>query len=100
MSPSHVQTLTSGQLRRSVQLRHSQSGTVSSIVDLSAAQNGSSYQRTNGGAGVCDVKSEPVNDPLIFPGLYSPSGFDLMGILVSNALPCSFVMHHELQVRE
>lgn len=26
--------------------------------------------------------NEPVQDPLIYPGLYSPSGFDLMGILV------------------
>jgi hypothetical protein len=26
---------------------------------------------------------EPVQDPLIYTGLYSPSGFDMMGILVS-----------------
>jgi hypothetical protein len=25
---------------------------------------------------------EPVHDPLIYPDLYSPSGFDMMGILV------------------
>lgn len=30
------------------------------------------------------VRGEPVQDPLIYPGLYSPSGFDMMGILVSH----------------
>jgi len=30
-----------------------------------------------------DIANQPVQDPLIYPGLYSPSGFDMMGILVS-----------------
>ena len=28
------------------------------------------------------IENEPVNDPLIYPGLYAPSGIDMMGILV------------------
>jgi hypothetical protein len=30
--------------------------------------------------------SEMLHDPLIYPGLYSPSGFDMMGILVCQRL--------------
>ena len=32
--------------------------------------------------------SEPVHDPMMYPGLYAPSGFDMMGILVGPSL-CS-----------
>lgn len=51
----------------------------------SSGSSGSSGQWEN------DVKSvtskgefgnEPLQDPLIYPGLYAPSGFDMMGILV------------------
>jgi hypothetical protein len=32
------------------------------------------------------LESESVKDPMIFPGLYAPSGFDIMGILVSGSV--------------
>ena len=32
--------------------------------------------------------AEPVHDPMMYPGLYAPSGFDMMGILVGPS-PCS-----------
>jgi len=32
--------------------------------------------------------AEPVHDPMMYPGLYAPSGFDMMGILVGLS-PCS-----------
>jgi hypothetical protein len=28
------------------------------------------------------IENEPLRDPLIYPGLYAPSGIDMMGILV------------------
>ena len=34
-------------------------------------------------------ESEPLRDPLIYPGLYAPSGFDMMGILVCCL--CGFI---------
>jgi len=30
-------------------------------------------------------ENSPSRDPLIYPGVYAPSGFDMMGILVSGA---------------
>ena len=29
-----------------------------------------------------DIENEPLRDPLIYPGVYAPSGIDMMGILV------------------
>lgn len=45
-----------------------------------------------GGAGSQMVESQPVQDPMIYPGLYAPSGFDIMDILVCKVFffPFSF----------
>ena len=52
---------------------------VSSAQDVAPTQkDGQSAEATSGE----DVERAPVQDPLIYPGLYSPSGFDMMGILV------------------
>lgn len=29
-----------------------------------------------------ELRDEPLQDPLMYPGIYAPSGFDMLGILV------------------
>ena len=65
-----------GKLRRSLTLRNAQGVTGNSVLDSWSAGRQDVIMR-GGGHG------QPVQDPMIYPGLYAPSGFDMMGILVS-----------------
>jgi hypothetical protein len=70
-------SLSSWQFRRSAEFRNIQGGSGNSAV--ASQSTGSENVTMRGGS----VESQQRQDPLIYPGLYSPSGFDMMGILVS-----------------
>jgi hypothetical protein len=59
---------------------------MSSTADVEPTVNSGQYElgirKTTLGS---SIENEPLNDPLIYPGLYAPSGIDMMGILVCCA---------------
>jgi hypothetical protein len=85
-APSRVRWADSyhrGQLRRVAELRNAQQ-TVSgnSVVGSRDAGSSQEMMMMRGGS-FGTAQQQQRQDPLIYPGLYSPSGFDMMGILVS-----------------
>ncbi|KAG0651590.1 White collar 1 [Hyphodiscus hymeniophilus] len=54
----------------------------SSAPEPALAQNSGQSVELVGEMSGREVENEPLQDPLIYPGLYAPSGFDMMGILV------------------
>ena len=79
-----------GQFRRSLAEQSRQNAVNATQVVTSNQRNGhwgnDAEKNTSGG----EVENEPVLDPMIYPGLYSPSGFDMMDILVSLYLSMSW----------
>lgn len=57
-------------------------GSSSVSPDGEVAQKKQQDQQTAKGP---QMQREPLHDPIMYPGLYSPSGFDMMGILVSGS---------------
>jgi hypothetical protein len=84
-----------GQLRRSLAEQSGQNAGNATQVAASNQRNGhwgdDAEKDILGG----EVEDEPVLDPMIYPGLYSPSGFDMMGILVSLCLSMSWFFSSE-----
>jgi hypothetical protein len=83
-APSRVRWADSsrGQLRRVAELRNAQQ-TVSGNSVVGSGDAGSSQEMMMRGGSSGTAQQQQRQDPLIYPGLYSPSGFDMMGILVS-----------------
>jgi len=52
---------------------------------LEAAASTSSEHASEAGHGA-DIERQRVRDPMIYPGVYAPSGFDMMGILVRASI--------------
>lgn len=93
----HVQTrLIVAKFRRSLAEQNEQDGAVSlTQVCQEVDPGGKSTQydlRTKGNTARSGVENEPLQDPLIYPGVYAPSGFDMMGILVCCVYFCVFLL--------
>jgi hypothetical protein len=73
----HVRLLTLRAQLRSAQQSRQQ--TTAYSFSGGNGQNDSQYSNDSGGQ---VMENEPLQDPLIFPGVYAPSGFNIMDILV------------------
>ncbi len=60
-----------------------------------ASSHGGSSASASGSGNEVDNSAVP-RDPMIYPGLYAPSGFDMMGILVCFSSLTSFSASFEV----
>ena len=93
------------QFRQSLAEQHMQN-TLSSQEVIQGQSNGSSGSSGGGAqwedgaknaASEWDFGNEPLQDPLIYPGLYAPSGIDMMGILVRIVYLSDYFLGHHLE---
>lgn len=73
------------QFRRSLTEQNKQNGAEGSTTHNSRGNTGQYELGIRNTVLGSSIENEPPHDPMIYPGLYAPSGIDMMGILVCYA---------------